>query len=71
VIKFSYEELIAKYIKCAEAISNIVYGDKSSVRRSNKAVEKMIKISKIIIILDDSSRRNVNEKILAIDAGNY
>lgn len=46
--KLTFEELIDEYKRCAESTNDIDYGDKSSVRRSNKAVDKMIKISKRI-----------------------
>ena len=46
--KLTFEELIDEYKRCTEATNDIDYGDKSSVRRSNKAANKMIKISKRI-----------------------
>ena len=46
--KLTFEELIEEYKRCAIAITYTDYGDKGSVRKSNKAIDKMIKISKRI-----------------------
>lgn len=44
----NYDKLINEYIENAKIQLNIEYGDKNSVKRGNKAIEKMIKISKKI-----------------------
>lgn len=48
--KPSFEELVNEYLECIRITSIIDYGDKSSVRKNNKAVDRMIKISKYISV---------------------
>ena len=46
--KQSFDELRDEYLNCTKIISQIDYGDKSSVKKCNRAVDKMINISKCI-----------------------
>ena len=46
--KLTFEELLEEYKTCVIATYDIDYADKSSVKRSNEAVAKMIKISKYL-----------------------
>ncbi|UWG96265.1 hypothetical protein LPY66_15345 [Dehalobacter sp. DCM] len=44
----SFEELIKEYKDCVKVNADINYGDKSEVRKANKAVDRMIMISRLI-----------------------
>ena len=46
--KSSFEEIINEYKDCIRLNADIDYGDKSAVRKANKAVDRMIKISRLI-----------------------
>lgn len=45
---YSYEDLLNEYKDCVRINVNIDYGNKNAVRKANKAVDRMIKISRLI-----------------------
>ncbi|TCX49161.1 MULTISPECIES: hypothetical protein [unclassified Dehalobacter] len=44
----NFEELVEEYKECIKLNAIIDYGNKSEVRKANKAVDRMIKISRLI-----------------------
>lgn len=64
----SFEELKDEYIECAKITQDIDYADKKSVKISNKAVDRMIQISKYI-----STRYSLRIRDFAalLDINNY
>lgn len=53
----AFDQLLIEYKNCIKITNATDYGDKSSVKKSNKAVKRMIEISKLIS-LNYSSRIN-------------